>query len=166
MQNIYSYSVEIKKLEYMNMYYLEIPTKCIEFFGGKFHKRLVCRVNNQISFQCGIVSLGNGLGYVSINIKRMKELKVKLGDSVSVVLEEDQSELGMEMCEEMIEVFAQDEFAFQKFNKLTDGKKRTLIHWVATVKNSDKRIERSLKVARILIGLPDGVVDYKLIYQK
>lgn len=130
------------------MHYLHIPAKVVTQLGGSFSKRLICTVNGSVTFQCGLVGAGHGNAYISITKKRMKELGVALGDTVSVMLEDDRSEYGMEVPEELLVLLAQDEEGKRRFDALTPSQQRYIIGYVNGVKHPDKRLGRAL----LLIG--------------
>src|SRR5690606_10229824 len=95
------FETHIESLDYlMKVNYLFIPQRI-----GKplFGHRLICTLNNSLSFHCGLVSLNNGDYYITINKARLKELGLELGDQVKVKLKEDKSEFGMEICPELDE---------------------------------------------------------------
>ena len=131
-------------LHLIGMRYLYISPARVQALGGKFSMRLLCTVNSQITFQCGLVSLGEGAAYISINQKRMKQLGVEVGDTVTVKLEKDESEYGVEVPEELTELFAQDDEGFERFKFLPAGKQRYILNHVSSVKDSQKRIERAV----------------------
>lgn len=156
------YHIQIKKLEHLvSMRYLEVPPSIIKKIGGKFNVRLLCTVNNAITFQGGIVALGNGSGYISFNLKRMKEVGVKDGDVVQVLLKPDPSKYGMEVPPELLELFKQDKDGKKRFDRLTAGKQRYIIHYVSTVKNSQKRIDRAILLIENLKKLPEGKESFR-----
>ncbi len=128
----------------VGMRYLHIPGSIVLALGGKFALRLICTVNGQLSFQCGLVSLGNGDAYISINQKRMKQLGLEIGDTVDLKLEKDNSEYGIEVPEELTELFAQDKEGFERFKALPAGKQRYILNYVSMVKDTQKRIDRSV----------------------
>ena len=75
------FTTHIDKLPHLaGTHYLEVPPEIIEQLGGIFKIRLLCTVNSKLTFQCGLVGLGNGSAYISLKSERMKELKVKRGD--------------------------------------------------------------------------------------
>ena len=90
------------------------------------------------------MALGQGNAYISINSKRMKELKVKEGDEVFVELAIDKSEYGMDVPEELQELLNQDPEGKRRFDILSPGKKRYIIYYVAGVKSSHLRLDRAL----------------------
>ena len=88
--------------------------------------------------------LGDESAYITISKARMKDLDVSLGDSISINLEKDTSEFGMEVPIESEELLRQDEFGLEKFKQLTKGKQRALLYLILQIKSSEKRIEKSI----------------------
>ncbi len=159
-----TYSIRVDLLpHFTGMHYLEVPATVVKKLGGKLPIRLICTVNGAVSFNCGIVTLGEGKGYITINKARLKQLGVSKGDVVEVALTKDESEYGMEVPEELTELLQQDPEGEAKFMALTKGKQRTLIHWISTIKNSQLRIDRALRVVNNLKSLPDGKVNFRQI---
>ena len=95
--------------------------------------------------------------------KRLKELGLHVHWPVKVELKFDKSKYGMELCEELLEVFAQDEQAKARFEKLSPGKQRNIIHYIGSVKNSDKRVDRALKLLENLKHLQVGKESFRQI---
>ena len=146
--------------------YLYISPAIVKALGGKFSMRLLCTVNDQLTFQCGLVSLGEGAAYISINQKRMKQLGVEVGDTVNVKLEKDESEYGVEVAEELTELFAQDEEGFKRFKALPAGKQRYILNHVSSVKDSQKRIERAIMLITNLKNCKLGKESFREILGK
>src|SRR5262249_10319022 len=120
------FTSHIDELTHLAGHYIEVPAQVIKKLGGKFSMRLLCTINQDQSttFQCGLVALGNGNAYITLNAKRMKQLRLRRGDEVAVLLEEDKSEYGMELPEELSELLKQDDEGMKRFSKLTPGKQR------------------------------------------
>jgi hypothetical protein len=140
-------TTKIAKLTHLlGIHYLEIPKDVIQKMGGKFKVRLICKVNKTLSFQCGIISLGDGAGYISINIKRLKTFGLKEGDLADIELNLDESKFGIDVPEELAELFEQDPEGKERFDALKPGMQRYKIHYVASVKSSNLKIERAVKL--------------------
>lgn len=143
------------------MHYLPIGLAQMKQLGGSYNKRLRIIVNGELSFRGGLVAHGNGTAYISISKPRMKKLGVTLGSKVDVILEEDLSPYGMDMPDELFEVLTQDAEGNKRFHQLTKGKQRYIIQYVATVKNSQRRIERALKLIGNLVQLKQGSESFR-----
>jgi hypothetical protein len=150
----------------LNVNYLLIPAAVVKKLGGMKAPRQLCTVNGQLTFQCGLMALGEGNAYITINQARMKKLKLKTGDSVTVKLEEDKSEYGMPMSEEMETVLAQDDEGLRRFRLLPPSVQRYMIHYVNTVKNPQLRIDRSLMMVNNLKQTTEGKETFRAILGK
>ena len=75
--------------------------------GLLYNKHFHITLNDQITWQSGSVSLGNNTAYIELSKARMKELKVKLEDEVSVEQKLDFSKYGFKVTEEFTEVLEQ-----------------------------------------------------------
>lgn len=157
-----TYKTKIYKLEHLvGMHYLEVPRDIIDKLGGKFKMRLLCTINDKLTFQGGLVALGNGSGYISINMSRLKKLGLKFKDTVTISLKKDESEFGMEVSEELKELLEQDEEGMRRFKLLTPGKQRYIIHYVNTVKNSQLRIDRAIMLISNLKKTKEGKESFR-----
>lgn len=158
------YYTHISRLTHLNsIHYLEVPKEIINKLGGKLKLRLLCTINNTLNFQCGLVALGKGNAYISINSKRMKALGIKNGDKISVSLQKDESRYGMELPLELAEIFKQDDEGKDRFHALAPGKQRYIIHFVSSVKNSQLRIDRAITLIENLKRLPTGKESFRAI---
>ena len=161
-ENTIIYKSKIYKLEHLvGMHYFEVPVDVIEKLGGKFKMRLLCTINDKLTFQGGVVALGNGNGYISINTTRLKKLGLKFKDEITVSLKKDVSEYGMAMSEELKELLEQDKEGLRRFKILAPGKQRYIIHYVNTVKNSQKRIDRAIMLITNLKKTKEGKESFR-----
>jgi bacteriocin resistance YdeI/OmpD-like protein/uncharacterized protein DUF1905 len=147
----------------MNVNYLLIPSSIVKKLGGVSKSRLKCTVNNTLTFQCGMVTLGEGQAYITLNKKRMKELAVNTGDVVDILLVKDDSKYGMEMPVELAELLIQDPESDRRFHKLTPGKQRNIIYYVSALKSSQGRINRAVKLIGNLVNCPEGKENMRII---
>ena len=161
-----SFKTHIDKLSYLKTFYLEVPASIVKKIGGVGKVRLICEVNKSLSFQCGLVSLPEGKAYISINSKRMKELGVEMGDEVSVILTEDRSEFGVDVPEELTELFKQDLEAKRRFDLLKPGMQRYILNHVNTVKSPRLRVDRAFMLISNLKNLTQGKETFKEILGK
>lgn len=123
-------------------------------------------VNGSKSWHGGVVSLGNQTGYITVKGSILKELHIKEDELVNVVLEEDNSEYGMEFPEEFREILNQDPEAEKRFLALPMSKRRYIIYHIAQVKSSVKRIERGWFMMENLKKLPVGKEEFRQILGK
>lgn len=142
------------------MHYLEVPQDVVQALGT-LNIRLICTVNGQLKFQCGLMALGEGRAYISISKKRMQQLAVKLHDEVTVTLEKDDSTYGTEVPAEMEELLQQDEEGNRRFLLLKPGMQRYMLNHVSAVKNPQLRVDRAITLIENLKKLPEGKENFR-----
>ena len=138
------------KLENFNTrlwsYHIKVPKPIAAHFLEMGDKRVVCRLNDTMEFQCAIMPAGEGVYFININKKIRDQLKLKEESKLVVHLEKDNSEYGLPFPEELKELLDQDKEGNKLFHALPPGKQRNLIYAVGQVKNSDLRIHRAMVV--------------------
>ena len=142
--------------------HIKVPQEIYKKITADGSKRVLCYINDQDYFHAGLLPTGDGTNYIILSKPRMKAFKIELGQDISVKLEKDKSKYGMRMPTEFEEVLETDESGSAYFEKLTDGKKRNLIHLVSITKNTDLRITKSLIILDHL-KVNSGKLDFKLL---
>jgi len=125
-------------------YYLFIDAQIVNAFERKKATRIICKLDDTVSFRCGFNHLGDGNFYIIIAKRYIDKLKKGLGDRVKFQIEEDPDQLGVEMPEVLEVLLEQDSDAKEIFSQLTDGKKRSLIYSIAKSRNIDKQVQNIL----------------------
>jgi Bacteriocin-protection, YdeI or OmpD-Associated/Domain of unknown function (DUF1905) len=123
-------------------------------------KRVVCKLNQVIEYQCAMLSFGSDKIVISVNKANQKKLKLMVGSQVEVSLKPDDSEYGLPIPEEFEEVLEQDEVGAKYFHSLTPGKKRTLLYTINQPKSSEGKIQRGLCILDHLVTF-EGKIEYK-----
>ncbi|MCX2740692.1 DUF1905 domain-containing protein [Pontibacter anaerobius] len=142
------------------MHYLEVPQEVVQQLGT-LNIRLHCNVNQKLTFQCGLMALGEGKAYINISKKRMQELGVKLHDTVTITLEKDDSPYGTEIPEEIEELLRQDEEGNRRFLLLKPGMQRYMLNHVSAVKSPQLRVNRAITLIENLKKLPEGKENFR-----
>ncbi|MBL7806634.1 MAG: DUF1905 domain-containing protein [Saprospiraceae bacterium] len=132
--------------------------------AGKSDRRVVCRLNEQVEYQCALIPFGEGKLVITVNKKIQTQLKLKAGSIIQVGLWPDDSEYGLPMPEELKELLEQDEEGNRVFHALTAGKIRTLLYLVGQPKSSDARLRRAIIIVDHLKQY-DGKIAYKILNQ-
>ena len=142
------------------MHYILLEKKVVSLFTKDGNKRVICRINDQIEFHCAMMPKKEGGHFINIGSTICKKLKIKEGSKVTATFLPDNSEHQFEIPEELKEVLNTDPYANNIFQTLTKGNQRGLIYLVTQVKTSNKRIERSLKIAA---RLKNGITSPRTI---
>lgn len=139
-----SFSFQTRLTEYKHM----LVSTVVEIPGDILKKLPAGRVRvegklNQVPFNLAVQSKKDGPKYLSVSQAMRRSAKLKPGDKVKVsfvVVDSDK----LDLPEEMQAVLAQDAEGSKKWNKLTVGLQRSLVHYINSSRNVDVRIDRAL----------------------
>ncbi|MEL7119272.1 MAG: DUF1905 domain-containing protein [Bacteroidota bacterium] len=123
-------------------YYLVIDKDLVNQFDQKRKTRLKCKLNENLTFSCGLNHLGDGNFFIILAKAKLKTLGKALGDEITFSIYEDPNPLGVEVPEVLSVLLEQDENIKQKYEQLTDGKKRSLIFSIIKIKNIDLQVDK------------------------
>lgn len=164
MNDAYQFNSVIEKFNSrLWTYHLKVPGSIAAVFKENNAGRVVCTLNGDATFQCAIMPWSGGIFFININKKLRDKLGLTIGSPVQVELRKDESQYGLPMPEELEEMLNQDEQGNAVFQTLTPGKKRTLLHFIGSVKNPELRLHRAVLVVEHLKE-NKGKIDYKYLY--
>lgn len=132
------------------MHYCNVNTSVVNRLVKTKEKRWICVINNTISFHAALQYSKEGNYFIYVGSKILKQLNLKKGMTVQIEFEKDDTMYQFEDVEEWNEVINTDAEVEIIFNQLTPGNKRSILFLIQQVKSSDKRIQRSLKIAENL----------------
>ena len=127
-------------------FYFEIPAAFVETLSRQRKTRLICTLDQYLTYPCGLNHLGNGDYYIILSKSNLKQLEKSLGSLVELSLVEDPNPLGVEIPKILQVLLEQDTMLQHKFEALTDGKKRGIIHQLNRIKNIDLQVSRAQKL--------------------
>lgn len=146
-------------------FHIKIPSDIHQQYKDAKIKRVMVSIDNGEPIHCGFMPAGEGIYFVMLSKKVMKDHELGLGQKVKVDIVTDTSKYGMRISEEFEELLLQDVKGSDLFHALTPGKMRSLIHKVNTYKSMDKRIEMSIRILDHLKA-NDGTLDWKMLLSK
>ncbi|MEM6642390.1 MAG: YdeI/OmpD-associated family protein [Bacteroidota bacterium] len=148
----YKSSQRIKQLEKRKggYYSLIIPAEIVNQFKNKRATRFICTLDDKLEFRCGLNHLGDGNFFIIVGGPNLKKIGKSLNDPIHFKLTEDPNPLGVEMPEVLQVLLDQDELLKNKFQKLTMGKKRNVIHTISKIKDVDKQVKRAIELIETL----------------
>lgn len=158
---------DIFEVGLLDRYHIYIPEHIMQPFIDAKVKRLHITASNDnksINFYAAFVRDKNTDDYRIMFGKRLqKELGVLQNDYFSIQLCEDTSKYGVDVPEELEEVFKLDVESFKIFETLTIGKQRSIIYAIARFKTSQTRIDKALIACE---NLKKGVLNPYTILKK
>jgi hypothetical protein len=127
-------------------FFLTISAETVNQFENKRHTRLICKLDNKLSFQCGLNHLGDGNFFIILSTKNLETVGKQLGDKIKFELTIDPNPLGVDIPEVLESIIEQDKDLKEKFEKLTLGKQRNVIHQMNKIKNIDLQIKKTIEL--------------------
>lgn len=140
-------------------HFLRFPKETVKHFGFKGNlRRVICTLNEAETFNCVLFPKKNEYS-IAVNKKLRDKLGLKVGDTVNVHLERDESKYGYPVPKEFAEVMRQDPEGRAMFDALTPGNQRMMLILIDKNKDVDHRITRSL-IALERLKQHGGKFDY------
>jgi hypothetical protein len=127
-------------------FFLKIDIEIVNQFENKRQTRLICKLDSKISFQCGLNHLGDGNFFIILSKKKLEIIGKKLGDKLKLEITIDPNPLGVDIPEVLETLIEQDNKLKEKFEKLSLGKQRNVIHQIKKIKNIDLKIKKSIEL--------------------
>ncbi len=141
-----SFTGEYHKSSEGGMCFISVPEAVKRLIAPRGTARVVATIGHLDPFQCGLMPVKGGDGYLIVNKDRQKQLGLKPGETVTVLIQKDESEWGAPMPEELEALLAQDEAAKAAFEGLSAGRKRAVMYGVGRKKSVEARIEAAVKL--------------------
>ncbi|MEM8893802.1 MAG: YdeI/OmpD-associated family protein [Bacteroidota bacterium] len=145
-------------------HHIPVPADIAEQFIEGDNRRVICTIMGEHKMNSALMA-GKGYWFILLNKPTRTKYNISTGDSITVQLEKDRSEYGMEIPEEFLVVMDQDPTGTAFFKALTMGKQRSLIYLVNKVKNPDSRINKALAIMDHL-NEAQGSLDFKALNVK
>ncbi|WP_299887670.1 YdeI/OmpD-associated family protein [uncultured Lacinutrix sp.] len=151
------------KVTLTNKYSIIIPNTVADLFAEKNQKRVKVEASKNdviISFHAALKKEKTDNYRMYFSNAKQKALDIDFGDTFSIQLFEDQSKYGVEMPETLNAVLSSDYDAYELFENLTPGKKRSIIYAIMRYKNVQTQVDKSIIMTN---NLKRGIKDLKLI---
>ncbi|MNK02178.1 hypothetical protein D3C87_199980 [compost metagenome] len=165
------FETDIKALDYLNYWFVEITPEILAQLPGRkekgdFNQRLIITLDHEVRWQAGILALGEGSGFITVQKDRLKKVGKTLGDTVTIQLEKDESEFGVPVVAEIEEYWVQVPESKDRFDALTPAMKRYILNHVSTAKSTEKRLERTHLLLSNLLLAPQGKETFRFLLGK
>lgn len=129
-----------------------VPPHVADDIRGDARRGRAVATLDGVTWHCGLNPFGGGQFYIQVGRNYFEPLGYALADTLSLKLERDTSDFGMQPCEEFLAVAESDPVSLARFREsLTPGTQRTLLHRIGNATTSDGRIERALKVFDLVV---------------
>lgn len=132
-------------------YYMAVPDEVAAIFvTGRKPERVRCVLNGTVEFQCAIRPISGAGFYINVATQIRNQARVELGQAVKAAVKKDDSVYGRDMPEELEELLSQDEQGNTLFHEILPNKQRGIIHYIASAKSVQVRIDRAIMMVNRL----------------
>lgn len=135
-----------------------------ELLAATTDRRVICTLAGGHHWNCALLAAGDGNWFINVSKNVQKAGQLAPEQAVTFTLEPDESEYGMPVPEELIELWAVDESYQTIFHKLTPGRQRSLLYRIGQPKTSTTRAKRAVQIMEYL-RQTNGALDYKELAQ-
>lgn len=156
----FTYKTQVKNQGKGWSYFLPLPEAHIDALKADGNKRVIVQFNEDYNIHAAILFRKSYGHFVMLSKKHLKALDLELGSEVQATVRIDDSKYQFECPEVFEEVMRTDPEAFEIFERLTPGGQRSILAIIAAVNNTDKQIDKALKVADYL---KQGVTNFRTI---
>lgn len=150
----------------LDKYHLYIPSEIVEEFPKEKRNRFKIKFkhgNKELEVFAALRKDKNTADYrMMFSNANQKKLGLFQNDYFEMQLLEDTSKYGVDMPEELDAVFKSDFEAFEIFEALTAGKKRSIIYFIKRIKNTQTRIDKALIMCN---NLRRGITEQKWLFK-
>lgn len=166
-----TYSTTVEAFDALKYWYVEVPPNILARLPGRtekgdFNQRLIITLDNQISWQCGILALGEGSGMITVQQKRLKEVGKALHDEVHVSLIKDESQYGVDVAEVCQIYWEQVPESKAFFDQLKPGMQRYILNHISQPKSELKQLERTQELFKRLLNSNPKTVTFRYLLGK
>lgn len=141
-------------------YHIPVPNEIAEQFMDGNNRRVILTIAGMREIQCALMPDGNAGWFLNVNKELRKKLALECGQKIQADIKKDESEYGMPMPEEMLELLQIDDEGNRYFHGLTPGKQRSLLFLIGKPKSSDTRLRKALMINDYLKSV-GGKLDFK-----
>ncbi len=143
-EQVFEFEQSIGQLEKQRggYFYIRIDATLVDNWPKGRHTRLRCKLDDRVEYSCGLNHLGDGNYFIIIAKKCLGAIGKVVGDAVTVCLYPDPNPLGVAVPEVLQVLMDQDHVVKEYFEKISDGKKRSLIYSIIKIKNVDLAVAK------------------------
>ena len=118
------------------------------------------KIDNYEFSNVRLLPLGNGNLFLAVNLQLRKKIKKQAGDTVHIVLYEDN--IPTQIPKELILCMEYEDGLFEKFGAYSDGEKKAFIDWIYSAKTEQTKVDR---IAKTIMMIQSGERFYDKLKQ-
>ena len=152
-----TFEAEIKQNGTMNAAFVDFPFSTEELFGKKGQVKIKALLDEKVEYRGSLAKMKSNFHMLGLTQEVRKQLGKDFGDEVSVKLWEDKEERMVEIPEDVLEIFNQNNSAFQLYQKMSYTHRKEYMRWIAEAKKPETRENRKIKMIEMILAGKKGI---------
>lgn len=147
----------IKQNGNMNAAFVEFPFSTEELFNKKGQVKIKAIFDNKVEYRGSLAKMNSDCHVLGLTQEIRKQLGKTFGDEISVSLIEDKEERVVEIAEDIVLLFNENQDAKVLFDKMSYTHKKEYIRWIEDAKKPETRENRKLKMIQMILDGKKGI---------
>lgn len=141
----------------INAAFIKFPFSTEEIFGKKGQVKIKVLLDEKVNYRGSLAKMKSDFHLLGLTQDVRKQLGKSFGDSVSVKLWEDKEERVVEIPSDILEVFKQNQQAYELYEKMSYTHRKEYIRWITDAKKPETRENRKLKMIEMILAGKKGI---------
>ena len=152
-----TFEAQIKQNGTMNAAFVDFPFSTEELFGKKGQVKIKVLFDGKVEYRGSLAKMKSNFHMLGLTQEVRKQLGKYFGDEVSVKLWEDQEERMVEIPEDVLEIFNQNNSAFELYQKMSYTHRKEYMRWITDAKKPETRENRKIKMIEMILAGKKGI---------
>ena len=141
----------------INAAFVEFPFSTEEIFGKKGQVKIKVLLDEKVNYRGSLAKMKSDFHLLGLTQDVRKQLGKSFGEVVSVKLWEDKEERIVEIPTDVLEVFNQNQKAFEIYQKMSFTHRKEYMRWIAEAKKPETRENRKIKMIEMILAGKKGI---------
>lgn len=156
-QDYISFEGIIQQHGNMNAGFVEFPFSTEALFGKKGQVKVQVLFDDKVPYRGSLSKMKAEHHFLLLTQEVRKELGKNFGETVAVKLWEDKEERIVEIPEDVLVVFEENEKAFETYQKMSYTHRKEYMRWITDAKKPETREARKVKMIEMLLAGKKGI---------
>lgn len=156
-QDYIAFTGIIQKHGDMNASFVEFPFSTEELFGKKGQVKIKVLLDGKVEYRGSLVKMKSAFHMLGLTQEVRKQLGKSFGDEVEVKLWEDKEERVVEIPDDVLMVFENNEKAFEIYQKMSYTHRKEYMRWITDAKKIETREARKVKMIEMILAGKKGI---------
>lgn len=157
LQNYITFEGIIEKHGEINAAFIRFPFSTEELFGKRGQVKIKVLLDGKVEYRGSLAKMKSNFHMLGLTQEVRKQLGKDFGDKVSVKLWEDQEERIVEIPEDVLEIFNQNNTAFELYQKMSYTHRKEYMRWITDAKKPETRENRKIKMIEMILAGKKGI---------